>query len=195
MHRAWLELVDTDGPFLAVPPLKRVWPKGMPQLSSPAKAALVDAKPAFEQAWDAWHQDPDDEAVLTAYRSARDEWIDIVLRQVIGWGDLLVPRAAAMSAADARAASPDGRVVVSPSLALRHGDTIGALVWAIDPTDSLRDLVDDGWASTPIDRMEQMLRSVDVPIGIVTDGRWWGLVSAPPEHMVASGVVDAQTWI
>src|SRR5699024_6321699 len=76
-----------------------------------------------------------------------------------------------------------------------HGDMIGALVWSIDPTDSLRDMVDDGWASTPIDRMEQMLRSVDVPVGIVTDGRWWALVSAPPERMVASGIVDAHTWI
>jgi len=29
-HRRWLELVDTDGPFLAVPPLKEVWPQGVP---------------------------------------------------------------------------------------------------------------------------------------------------------------------
>ena len=32
MHRSWLELVDTEGPFLAIPPLKRVWPEGMPGL-------------------------------------------------------------------------------------------------------------------------------------------------------------------
>ena len=31
LHRLWLELVDADGPFLAVPALKRVWPQGMPQ--------------------------------------------------------------------------------------------------------------------------------------------------------------------
>ena len=29
MHREWLELVDTDGPFLAAPVLKRAWPHGM----------------------------------------------------------------------------------------------------------------------------------------------------------------------
>ena len=34
LHRAWLELVDTEGPFLAIPPLKRVWPEGMPQLAA-----------------------------------------------------------------------------------------------------------------------------------------------------------------
>ena len=27
LHRAWLELVDADGPFLSVPALKRVWPQ------------------------------------------------------------------------------------------------------------------------------------------------------------------------
>ena len=40
LHRAWLELVDTEGPFLATPPLKRVWPQGMPALSDDRKAAL-----------------------------------------------------------------------------------------------------------------------------------------------------------
>ena len=33
------ELVDTDGPFLAIPPLKRVWPQGMPALSDQRKDA------------------------------------------------------------------------------------------------------------------------------------------------------------
>ena len=40
LHRQWLELVDTDGPFLAIPPLKRVWPQGMPALSGERKDAL-----------------------------------------------------------------------------------------------------------------------------------------------------------
>ena len=39
-HRAWLELVETDGPFLAIPPLKRVWPQGMPALADAANTAL-----------------------------------------------------------------------------------------------------------------------------------------------------------
>ena len=32
------------------------------------------------------------------------------------------------------------------------------------------------------------------PVGLVTDGRWWGLVCARPGAMAASGVVDALTW-
>ncbi|MFG1885400.1 Eco57I restriction-modification methylase domain-containing protein [Micromonospora sp. NPDC049102] len=40
-----------------------------------------------------------------------------------------------------------------------------------------------------------MLRGAGVAIGIVTDGRWWAVVCARPDTMVASGIVDAQTWV
>ena len=39
LHRQWLELVDTDGLFLAIPPLKRIWPQGMPSLPEERKEA------------------------------------------------------------------------------------------------------------------------------------------------------------
>ena len=39
LHRQWLELVDTDGLFLAIPPLKRIWPQGMPSLPEERKDA------------------------------------------------------------------------------------------------------------------------------------------------------------
>ena len=40
---------------------------------------------------------------------------------------------------------------------------------------------DDGWATSPIDRMEVLLRADGVPIGIVTDGRWWASGLRPPK--------------
>ncbi len=48
LHRQWLELVDTDGPFLAVPALTRVYGSGIPQPDADAVAQLKAAKPAFE---------------------------------------------------------------------------------------------------------------------------------------------------
>ena len=70
LHRGWLELVDTDGPFLAVPALKRVWPQGMPQPDTDAVAALKDAKPAFEKAWENWDRRRDDTAARAGQASA-----------------------------------------------------------------------------------------------------------------------------
>lgn len=193
LHRAWLELVDSEGPFLALPALLRVWPQGMPPVTVEAKASLVDAKPAFDRAWDDWDRHRDHDGTFTAYRSARDAWVDVVLRDLLGWGQMWQPGDSA--AAQARISAPDHSVTVQPTGVLRHGDHLGALVWVIDPVASLRDLSDDAWASNPIDRIEQMLRDSGIPVGVVTDGRWWGLVSAASRSLAASGVVDAQTWV
>ncbi|MFJ6944175.1 Eco57I restriction-modification methylase domain-containing protein [Streptomyces wuyuanensis] len=189
LHRNWLELVDTDGPFLAVPALKRVWPQGIPQPDARALAALKDAKPAFEKAWENWDKQRDDSAAVDLYREARDTWVDLVLRQVLRWGGSY----ATVAAGEVR--SPNHAVTVRPNGALVHGDTTGALVLVVDPVDSLRDPLTDGWAASPVDRMEELLRAATIPIGVVTDGRWWGIVSAREQTMVASGIVDAQTWI
>ena len=125
------------------------------------------------------------------YREARDAWVDVVLRKVLGWKDLY----AAPAAADIKVHSPDYSVTVTPTGALVRGDTTGALVLVVDPVDSLRDPSGDGWAASPVDRMEELLRASGIRIGVVTDGRWWAIVSARPETMVASGIFDAQTWI
>ncbi|BCK57498.1 Eco57I restriction-modification methylase domain-containing protein [Nocardia wallacei] len=193
LHRAWLELVDADGPFLSVPALKRLWPQGMPQLGCDQLAMLRDAKPVFEKAWEEWDSDRESVGALERYRAARDEWVDLILRDVAGWGAKLTAPQGHL--AEVAAHSPDRSVTVRPTAALAHGDLVGALVLVVDPVDSLRDGLGDGWAAAPIDRMEELLRTAAVPVGIVTDGRWWALVSAREETMVASGIVDAQTWI
>ncbi|MGH3734219.1 MAG: Eco57I restriction-modification methylase domain-containing protein [Micromonosporaceae bacterium] len=193
LHRAWLELVETDGPFLAIPPLKRVWPQGMPALDPERLDVLRVAKPAFDHAWEALDLDPDEESVQQKYRDVRDDWVRTVLRDVVGWRELLVwgPD----HAAGAVATSPDRRVTVRPAGVLRGPNGIGALVSVVDRCGSLHDTGTDGWAATAIDRMEEMLRGSGVEIGIVTDGRWWALVCARPKAMVASGIVDALTWV
>jgi len=191
LHRAWLELVDTDGPFLSVPVLKRAWSAGMPPPGSGELDALRDARPAFEKAWDQWDTDHDDAGTLERYREARDAWVEVVLRKVLGWKDLFV----APATADIKVHSPDYSVTVTPTGALARGDTTGALVLVTDPVDALRDPSADGWAASPVDRMEELLRASGAPIGVITDGRWWAIVSARPETMVASGIFDAQTWI
>ena len=195
-HREWLDLLDTDGPFLSVPVLKKAWPTGMNAPDRAALDALRDAKPAFEKAWDTWDRADKDtaergEAALEQYRRARDAWADVILRTVLGWKNFYLTPASA----DVKAHSPDYAVTVSPTGALTRGDTTRALVLVTDPVESLRDPGSDGWAASPVDRMEELLRASGVRIGVVTDGRWWAVVSARPETMVASGITDSQRWI
>ncbi|MDN3935681.1 N-6 DNA methylase [Arthrobacter sp. YD4] len=194
LHRAWLQLVDTDGPFLAIPPLKRVWPNGIPDFRAthPDRfEALVDARKAFESAWEALDRDPDSDIRLGGYRTERDKWVETVLRDVVGWGESL--EWGIVSGVEAQ--SPNRAVTVTAQGALLSVEDIGALVLVVDPTDSLRQTPNDLWAATPIDRCEALLRENRVEIGIVTDGRWWGLVCAREGSMAASGIVDALTWV
>ena len=212
-HREWLTLVDREGPFLAVPPLARLYSTGIPAIPPGAKEALRDAKPAFERAWDAWraaenegaarseHLDRSDGRPLTAYREARDAWVGTVLRDVLDWGPYWRP-APDPALQTCTAESPNKAVRVEPDGALITEGRVGALVSVVDPVDSLRDPLTDGWSASPVDRMEEMLRAGQssgaqgaCSIGVVTDGRWWAIVSAPPGAMAASGIVDAQTWI
>src|SRR5690606_15745361 len=172
LHRAWLALVDTDGPFLAVPALERAWPQGIPQPDARALAFIKDAKPAFEKAWEHWDTHPEDDAALDLYREARDTWVDGVLRQGLRWGTAYtVP---APTTAEVR--SPDHAVTVRAPVAILHGDIIGALLLLTNPVVSLRDPLTDGWSASPIDRMEELLRTSGGTVGVVTDGVWWAIV-------------------
>ena len=194
LHRQWLELVDIEGPFLAIPPLRRVWPNGMPDFRSnhPDRYdVLTDARKDFETAWESLDRNPGREGELDQYRVARDNWVETVLRDVVGWADSLQWGAVA----GVQTESPNRAVTVTAQASLVGEAGIGALVNVVDPTDSLRQTPSDLWAATPVDRVEALLRENGVPIGIVTDGRWWALVHASEGTMTASGIVDALTWI
>ena len=195
-HRQWLELVDTEGPFLSVPAITELYPQGMPGLKRDCREALRTAKPAFDRAWDAWDKNRE---TLASYREARDAWVAVVLTEVLGWGDLWAEAQARPALTEIYRAASDGieGVMTTPTGALMRGEQIGALVLVTDPVDSLRNLANDGWATSPIDRMATMLRAPgsECSIGVVTDGRWWAMVSVPGNGTTASGVVDSQTWV
>ncbi|WP_369941764.1 DNA methyltransferase, partial [Promicromonospora sp. AC04] len=86
-------------------------------------------------------------------------------------------------------------MTVEATGAVVRGQDVGALVLVVDPVSSLRDPYDDAWSASPIDRMDAILRTSGHPLGVVTDGRWWAIVSAQTDVMTASGIVDSQTWI
>ena len=198
-HRQWLGLVDTEGPFLSVPVLTDLYPQGIPGMSRERREVLRAAKPALDRAWDTWDADRDSEATLTSYRHARDAWVDTVLTEVLGWDGLWTTAQDRPVLAETYRAASDGiqAVTVTPTGALMRGEEVGALVLVTDPADSLREVGQDGWATSPIDRVAAMLRAPGstCSIGVVTDGRWWAMVSAPREGSAASGVVDCQTWV
>ena len=120
----------------------------------------------------------------------RDRWVTAVLRDLLQWGDYLDGHPDPTIVAS----SPDGDVTVRPWAALDAGDGPAALVVVVDPTDDLRRTGADGWAADAIDRTAALLREAKVSVGLVTDGRWWGIVSAVRDVTTASGVFDSLIW-
>jgi hypothetical protein len=67
-------------------------------------------------------------------------------------------------------------------------------MWAPWGSHPLIRRIENGWAASPVERMAALLRARDIPIGVVSDGRWWALVWAPPGKPVGAGVWDAGLW-
>ena len=208
-HRAWLGLVQTDGPFLSVPVLKKVWPDGMPSLGqNDVVVELRQQRAKFEKAWDVWHKDElasgarSLQGSFAALRREREVWADIVLRRVFDWGNAYDTSHAEGSVCERLAVfSPDKRVRMVPDGVLLFKGRPCALVLVVGPQEATLECnyPNDGWSASAIDRMAALLRNTsgdDVcSIGIVTDGRWWALVSAPQGGPTAWGMVDSLTWV
>jgi hypothetical protein len=50
------------------------------------------------------------------------------------------------------------------------------------------------WTANAIERLAVLLRACAVPVGIVTDGRWWALVTAPRGAATGAAVWDASLF-
>lgn len=177
----WLSLIDHDGPFLSKAALKSFYPSGLPRPDADdTSTVFVDEFVRWSAAWSASPE---------VYEAVRDRWVVVVLRRLLDWSDELE-----LSPSGLSAESPNGTVKVAPWAALAGAGKPAALVTVVDRTDDLRSTGADGWSANAIDRMAVLLRETGVTIGIVTDGRWWALVSAAKDVTTASGVWDALLW-
>lgn len=185
----WLSLVDIDGPFLSKAALKSVFPSGLDRpfdAIDDVHSTFVYEHTLWAKAWTGRHGRTDSSGEL----GWRDRWVTAVLRDLLQWGEHLVENPDPTLVAS----SPDGGVTVRPWAALDVGNGPAALVVVVDPTEDLRRFGSDGWAADSIDRTAALLRDNAVTVGLVTDGRWWGIVSAVSGVTTASGVFDALIW-
>lgn len=167
----WLALVDVAGPFLTVPVLARAWP-ALDAVDTPTRQAL---------------------RLAHAERAANpDGWLDFVHNGLLGWGDALRadPAGLAMPV-------PQYETTLAPSYTLVEpgGDRIAllGLVFAAGTHPTAR-IAGDPWPATPVDRAALLCRHHRVPLALVTDGRWFALVSAPYGEVTGVAVFDSITW-
>lgn len=181
----WLTLVDTDGPFLSKAALRSFYPHGLPK----PDASVDDVNATFVEEHTRWLKASASASADVAHK-ARDRWVAVVLHDLLQWEDNLN----LAPAASLRAHSPNSAITIAPWATLETDGPPRALVTIVEHTANLRATGADGWSANAIDRMANLLRETGVTVGIVTDGRWWALVSAARDVTTASGVFDAQLW-
>lgn len=182
-HKNWLSLVDVEGPFLSLPVLRTAWPT-LDALDKPARQALRNA----HKAWQA--------APVEGQRA----WLEFVLRELAGWGDelfwndhgALEPLALDVSEHETRLTP--SFALVSPTSEVKPATThvLGVVIeTGTHPTTRIKG---DPWSATPVDRLAQLCRHHDVPLGLATDGRWLTLVWAPRDEVTTTATFDTVGW-
>jgi len=199
----WLELLQTSGPFLTLPVVDRVWPTGVPQVPAEprraVRAAVADA--------------------LDTRGASRQQAVHTVLTQALDWGTHLrwgteLPASLAEPVAEHGVLiTPELGFYAEPTTPVENdqdeGDdeaedaapaavstgpwrALGTLAeWGTHP---LARTNSGGWSASPVERLAVLLRARGVPVGVVTDGRWWAIVWAPVGGTTGAAVWDASLW-
>ncbi|MGX4688317.1 hypothetical protein [Streptomyces sp. JNUCC 63] len=195
-HQEWLDLTEVSGPFLTMPVLLRTWP----QLDTLEK----DERARLRARHADWQTDT---------TAGRDEWVAYVLTRLLGWNDALtlrvgetehhgldrltlrVPEHNAEVRPDFALVDPGTDLAAEPSTeaAAKRVRLLGMTVPA-GTAPTARAGGGGDWTAAPADRLARLLRHHGVPLGLVTDGRWWCLVWAPLGGVTTTAVFDAIGW-
>ncbi|MGH1555549.1 hypothetical protein ACRAWF_38210 [Streptomyces sp. L7] len=195
-HQEWLDLTEVSGPFLTMPVLLQAWP----QLDALDK----DQRTRLRARHADWQADT---------TVGRDEWTAYILRT--SWsGATPSPCARARTTTSRWTASPSTFPSTAPVSAPTSPSPSPAPTSPPNRTPSPRPSAyacsaspspaaphpppglnwGDDWAASPADRLARLLRHHDVPLGLVTDGRWWCVVWAPVGGVTTTAVFDAIDW-
>lgn len=176
-HRAWLDLVEVNGPFLALPVLLRVWPTL--EAVAPSTREVLRIAHAHHQ------MDP-------------DPWVEYVLRRLLGWGDALrFIRESMIDGRDFSMVVAEHATRLTPTFILEQPHTGQArlLGMVIKPeAHPTARPSGDAWPATPTDRMAKLCRHHGVELGLITNGRWFAIVWAPRGGVTTTAVFDSATW-
>ena len=223
-RHAWLELLQVSGPFLTLPVAHRVFPNGLPEVPVQQRAAvralvaqMMDDRGASRHAvitamlrdvfnWQQ-HLVIDEAMPQTLTEIVADH--GITLRPDFGYFDETDEDAAQ----DADTVDEDGSGL-SDAFEIEEqeddGDSEGddaeasgggstgpwkllgmVTAWGTHP---LTRTTTGTWTANAVERLAVLLRARDVPVGIVTDGRWWALVTAPRGAATGAAVWDASLF-
>lgn len=181
----WLQILDVDGPFLAAPVVHDTWPDGLPALSQSQMDALRAASTLYD-----------------ANPGTRDAFISHVLTATLDWRRNL---AIGPDAANFNVAVPEHHQTVEITFALRAQDSDGTiqntpllLGMVLPPKTATTGRAPAGsgtWTAGPADRLAHALRMRKVPLGIVTNGDTWTLVTVSDGGAISTATWTRHAWL
>jgi hypothetical protein len=208
-RHSWLELVQQSGPFLTLPVVNRVFPDGLPEVPAATRVATRTAVAEAMSDSGASRRQVIDLVLADAL-----DWADHLLQDHELPAALAepVPEHGTRIVADFafhvdetevgelsdNASQDDEDDDEAEPTADGDGDEsspwrlLGLYApWGVHP---LTRTTENGWTASPVEKLAHLLRARSVPIGLVTDGRWWALVWAPIGGTTGVAVWDASLW-
>lgn len=184
-HAEWLSLVETSGPFLSMPVLLRVFPQGLDQ-RDPDKALRL------REAYEDWLERG---ATQPAVHHA---WIRHVLTELLEYRSEFLAEGQAIPPGTEAVMANYGETL-RPEFVLKHREAGHKPVLLIEHYSPDQDLekpvAGKTWKASPGTRMMELLHATDVPLGLVTNGEEWMIVSAPRGETTGFASWYADLWM
>ncbi len=215
-RHAWLELLQISGPFLTLPVVHRVFPNGLPpvpvqqraHLRALVAAMLDDNGASRHSVIEAMLRDVLDwKQHLVLDADMPQSLVEMVAEHGItvrpDFGFFAEDDEHAKDTEDEDEETGEDDEQASEGEDADVADALPAsgsgpwkilgmyLAWGTHP---LTRTTTGNWAASAVERLAVLLRARDVPVGLVTDGRWWALVWAPRKGATGTAVWDASLF-
>jgi Eco57I restriction-modification methylase/restriction-modification enzyme MmeI-like protein len=168
-----------------MPVLLRVFPQGLDSRDPQQAARLRDA---YEDWLERGAKQP----------SVHQAWIRHVLHDLLGYPAGWLAEGQAVPAGIQAVMANVGEVL-RPDIVLKHGDADGKsilLVALYPPEQDLEKPVSGKlWKATAGTRMMELLHAADLPLGLITNGEEWTLVSGPRGETTGFSAWYADLWM
>lgn len=198
-HVEWLSLVEHSGPFLSVKVLTEAFGEGLQSDDSDVRAELRLA----HAEWAESRGTPDETAVHTA-------WVQFVLQQVLELDEDVLREGPELSDAlrlgsvrptlavvnpPGRASGPEAGQEAGQKGSREHAGKARLLVRVHPPETHLDKPEAKDAINTPTSDMRALLHHAQVPLGLVTNGEEWRVVSAKPGEPTGLASWYASVWL
>src|SRR6266568_1256273 len=188
-HADWLSLIEVSGPFLSMPVLLETFPHGLDKKENDS-----EVRRRLRLAYDEW---ADNQAGNRPDPAIHRQWLRFVLEEVLELHTDTILEGQQIPF-ELRYEDRDHGETLRPLMVIRSpfDPKPRLLIQQYPATQSLEKVVaEKHWKATPATRMMELLRNTGMRLGLVTNGKNWMLVDAPPNETTGYYSWDAEIWL